>query len=166
MKRNRSRPVSQEFVCGYRGHSGLQLNYFPHYMFNVILSATITLSSRGAEVRDALVPFYCRLGLKSGPGTYSGEKRRKDMNCSVTANAYTMTLFSSQHYYFQSQTCGRLQTSKISAPCIPQRINTVTQNQISIKSPCDEMYLQQMMHCMSLIQSCRADHPAIQPKNN
>lgn len=34
-----------------------------------------------------------------------------------------------------------------------------------IKSPGDEdatqMYLTQMMHSMSLIQSCRADHPAI-----
>lgn len=28
MKRDRSRSMSQEFVCGYRGHSGLQLNYF------------------------------------------------------------------------------------------------------------------------------------------
>lgn len=53
----------------------------PHYMFNVILSATITLSSHGAEVRGAsLVPFYCSLGIKSGSGAYSEKKSRRDMN--------------------------------------------------------------------------------------
>lgn len=44
-----------------------------HFEWNrKLISATITLSSCGVEVRGiSLVPFYCCLGIKSGSGAYS-----------------------------------------------------------------------------------------------
>lgn len=82
--------VTRLFVyCIYIGNCGLEWDWFTTFNFQLhrrVISATITLSSHGAEVGGtSLVPFYCRLGIKSGSGAYS-EKEKEDRRWTTVYN--------------------------------------------------------------------------------
>lgn len=83
MWRNGSQTLCHETVCVLHLHWSLWLRmrlvYHITFWHRKVISATITLSSCGAELRGgtSLVPFYCRLGIKSGSSAYS-EKKKKE----------------------------------------------------------------------------------------
>lgn len=80
------------------------------------------------------MPFYCRLGIKSGSGVYSEKKNKKEDELlynvfkHVHVQQNLRSYISSQHCYYEKQTSGHFWTFKNAVPCIPHRINKVTHN--------------------------------------